>query len=226
MSTSNDTHKGYEMFWNKKNTQAGMEIFSFDNSKQVLSAPKGQSKLITILSALHDIMKIQMWHVQKIDYKRQHPDGVLFAIVGQSYLKFNGLDKDEAIAVEASKCTLGIVENDLDVLPTVLLQLSFNFYEKDTEVNLHLFDCRDNGGYNAIEALDSLVPFTRDELLGSFAHASPESELEQLLNQYPLFDSELLYSKTFDGGPIELANHLEGVMKEVMKVSLHTVMNI
>lgn len=214
------------MFWNKKQTQAAMDIFSFDNSNQVLSAPKGQSRLITILDALVDILKIQMWHVQKIDYASNHPDGVLFAVVGQSYLKFNGPDVHIAREVEASKCTLGIIEKDLDVLPTVMLQLSFYFYKNDVEVNLELFDSRENGGYSAVSALDLMVGFTRDKLLGSFAHANPDSELEQLLDQYPLFESEILYSNTFHGGPIDLASHLEDVMRDVSKSAIRAAMNL
>lgn len=214
------------MFWNKKNTQAGMDIFSFDNNKQILTAPRGQSKLIIVLNALVDVLKLQKCHVQKIDYGSKHSDGVLFTIVGQSYLKFNGPDVNIAREVEASECTLGIIENDLNVFPTVLLQQSFNFYQNDIEVNLQLLDSRENGGYNAITGLASMVSFTRDELLGSFAHLNPESELEQLLDQYPLFESEVLYSNTFHDGPIDLANHLEGVMRDIMKISIHTIMNL
>jgi hypothetical protein len=151
---------------------------------------------------------------------------VLFAIVGQSYLKFNGPDVNIAREVEAFECTLGIIENDLNVFPTVLLQQSFNFYQNDIEVNLQLLDSRENGGYNAITGLASMVSFTRDELIGSFAHLNPESELEQLLDQYPLFESEVLYSNTFHEGPIDLANHLEGVMRDIMKISIHTIMNL
>lgn len=203
-----------------------LDIFSFDNSDQVLSSPKGQSQFITLLDALKDIMKIQMWHVQKIDYGQKRHHGVLFAIVGQSYLKFNGPDVNIAREVEASECTLGIIENDLDVFPTVLLQQSFNFYQNEIEVKLELLDSRENGGYNAIAGLASMVCFTRDELLGSFAHLNPESEFEQLLDQYPLFESEVLYSNTFHDGPMDLANNLEDVMRDVMKIALRTIMNL
>lgn len=203
-----------------------MDIFTFDNSDQIISAPKGESKLIALLNGLEIFFKSQMWHVQKIGYGTAHNDGVLFSVIGQTYLKFNGPDINIAKQVEASECTLGIIENDLDVLPTVFLQLSFNFYENDIEVNLHLFDSRNHGGYSAIRGLYSLVDFTRDEFLGSFAQVNPDSELERLLQREPLFDSELLYSKTFHNGPMELANHLEKIISEVTQIALRATINL
>jgi hypothetical protein len=203
------------------------DVFMFDNSANVISAPKGESALIAVLNAIEMILKNQMlWHVQKIDYGKNHQDGVLFAVVGQAYLKFNGPDIHEAKAVEASECTLGIIEHDLDVIPTVMLQLSFNFYAHEIQTQLRFFDSRPNGGYNAIKGLDSLVSFTREEFLGSFANVNPDSELEQLLKQFPLYDSELLFDQTFTKGPLDFAQHLLDVMNEVSQIAIHTTINL
>jgi hypothetical protein len=207
-------------------SENGMDWFAFDNSANVLSAPKGQSQLIALLNVLEMILKDQMWHVQKIDYAKKHPEGILFAVVAQAYLKFNGPDMKEAKAVEASECTLGIIENDLDVFPTVLMQLSFNFYQNDIEAELQMFDSRPKGGYNTIRGLSSLIDFTRDELLGSFAHANPGSELAQLLNQEPLFESIPLLSRTFKGGLADLAEHLPEFMQEVGQKAIHATINL
>jgi hypothetical protein len=211
---------------NNTKTENVVDMFTFDNSANVISAPKGESTLIAVLNAVEMVLKNQMWHVQKIDYGKNHQDGVLFAVVGQAYLKFNGPDIHEAKAVEASECTKGIIENDLDVLPTVLLQLSFNFYAQDIEAELRLFDSRPNGGYNAIKGLDSLVSFTREEFLGSFANVNPDSDLEQLLKQFPLYDSELLFDQIFTKGPLDFAQHLLDVMNEVSQIAIHTTINL
>ena len=53
-----------------------------------------------------------------------------------------------------------IIENDLDVLPTVLIQFSFNFYEHDIKVEVELFDSRPYGGYHAIQGLSMMINFS------------------------------------------------------------------
>lgn len=97
------------------------DMFMFDNSANVISASKVEITLIAVMNAVEMILKNQMWHVQKIDYGKNHHNGVLFAVVRQAYLKFNGPEIHKAKVVEASECTMGLIENDLDVLPTVLL---------------------------------------------------------------------------------------------------------
>lgn len=203
------------------------DVFMFDNSANVISAPKGESTLIAVLNTVEMILKNQMlWHVQKIDYDKNHQDAILFAVVGQAYLKFNGPDIREANAVEASECTLGIIENDLDVLPTVLLQLSFNFYAQDIEAELRLFDSRPNGGYSAIRTLTSLVDFTRDDLLESFADVNPDSELETLLSKMPLFESTTLHSQVFYKGPGEFAQHLPQLIDTIRQKAIQAAITL
>lgn len=200
------------------------DVFMFDNSANVISAPKGENTLIVVLNTVEMILKNQMlWHVQKIDYGKNHQDAILFALVGQAYLKFNGPDIHEAKAVEASECTKGIIENDLDVLPTVLLQLNFNFYAQDIEVEMCLFDARPSGGYSALRSLASLVEFSRDDLLESFADVNPDSELETLLREMPLFESTILFSKNFHGGPGELAQHLPQLIETVRHKAIQAI---
>lgn len=159
------------------------------------------------MMALEMMLKQQMWYVQKIDYKHQHPKEIFFSIIAQGYLKFNGPDIHKAKAIEASECTLGIIENDLDVLPTVLLQMSFNFYLRISKHNSRCSDSRPNGGYSE-RSLALLVEFNRDDLLESFADVNPDPELETLLREMPLFESTQLFSQTFHGGPGEFAQHL------------------
>ena len=207
-------------------TNDSFDTFEFDNSANILQAPKGQSPFIAVMIALEMMLKQQMWYVQKIDYKHKHPKEIFFSIIAQAYLKFNGPDIHEAKAVEASECTLGIIENDFDVLPTVLLQLNFNFYEQDIEVEMHLFDSIPNGGYNGIKGLSSLIDFSRDEFLGTFANVNPNSELEQRLKQFPLYDDKLLLTEIFNEGPVEFAQHLPEIMERVKKIALHTIINL
>ncbi|MDD3594862.1 hypothetical protein [Sulfuricurvum sp.] len=207
-------------------TNESFDTFEFDNSANILQAPKGQSPLIAVMMALEMMLKQQMWYVQKIDYKHQHPKEIFFSIIAQGYLKFNGPDIHKAKAIEASECTLGIIENDLDVLPTVLLQMSFNFYAQDIEAQLQMFDSRPNGGYSAIRSLALLVEFNRDDLLESFADVNPDSELETLLREMPLFESTQLFSQTFHGGPGEFAQHLPEIMERVKQIALHTIINL
>jgi hypothetical protein len=212
-----------------KYTQSAREefdIIEFDNSVNVIKAPKGQSQLIAVMIALERVLKQQMWHVQKIDYAHQHPKEILFSIIAQSYLKFNGPDIQEAKAVEASECTLGVIENDLDVLPTVLLQLSFNFYAQDIEAKLQLFDSRPNGGYSAIRTLASLVDFTRDDLLESFADVNPDSELETLLSKMPLFEPTTLHSQAFYKGPGEFAQHLPQLIDTIRQKAIQAAISL
>lgn len=213
----------------KYNTQRlddEMDVYTFNLGSNVLSAPKGHSKLIAVLKIIEMVLNEQMWHVNKIDYGTNRSDGVLFAIVGQAYVKFNGPDRRIATTVEASECTKGIIENDLDVLPTVLMQLSFKFYKHDIKAELELFDSRANGGYSSINALSHLVNFSRDEFLGSFFQANPQSDLEKLFQEEVLFDSKLLLSQTFENGPMEVANNIAKIMNEVSNIIIRTTINL
>jgi hypothetical protein len=90
-----------------------------------------------------------------------------------------------------------------------------------TSTQSRFTDSRPQGGYNSIRGLSSLIDFTRDELLGSFAHANPDSELEQLLNQEPLFESIPLLSRTFEGGLVDLAEHLPKLDLLRYKINIH-----
>ena len=209
-----------------KSAEEEFDTIEFDNSFNVLQAPKGQSRLITLMMAIEKILKQQMWHVQIIDYEHQHPKEILFSIIAQGYLTFNGPDIHEAKAIEASECTLGIIEHDLDVLPTALLQLSFNFYAQDIEAQLQLFDSRPNGGYSAIRSLASLVDFDRDDLLESFANVNPDSELDTLLREMPLFESTTLFSQTFHDGPGDLAQHIPQLIETIRQKAIQATITL
>ena len=207
-------------------TNARLDSFAFDNSEDVISAPKGTSKLIALLRTIEIMLHNQQWHIQKIDYGANNEREIVFAVVGQAYLKFNGPDLLAAKQVEASRSTLGIIEEDLEVLPTVMLQLAFNFYRNDIEVEMQLFDSRSYGGYNAINRLYSLVGFSRDEFLGSFANINPDTQLERLLKQLPLYDTKLLFTQTFNEGPTEVTQHLPAIMDHVRKLALQTILSL
>lgn len=221
--------KNWELGKHHFNNEAednGLDTFAFDNTTNVISAPRKTSQLIALLRAIELILRDQKWNIQKIDYGSNNERKILFSVVGQAYLKFNGPDLYTAKQVEASRSTMGIIEDNLNVLPTVMLQLAFNFYHNDIEVEMHLFDSTPNGGYNAIKGLNSLSNFSRDDFLGTFANVNPDSELEQLLKQFPLYDAKLLLSQTFNEGPMDFAQHLPEIMERVKKVALQTIVNL
>jgi hypothetical protein len=104
--------------------------------------------------------------------------------------------------------------------------LSFNFYEQDIEADLFLFDSRPNGGYSALRSLASLVEFKRDDLLESFADVNPNSKLETLLREMPLFESTKLYSQIFHEGAGEFAQHLPQVIEIVRQKAVQSTITL